>query len=662
MAQSFLSGPNPILMRELRGGLRNVRAFGLIALYIALLGAIVTANFPGNESIDLAAEVEGIQRGRDLFYTIVWGQIALILIIIPALATGALAQERERQTLQPLLLTPLSPLQIVWGKAGGVLSLVGLLLIATIPLTTLCYMLGSVDTGMIIAGYAAILGLAVFTTGFGLYCSARWHSATKALLLCYAFLPIVLGLVLVALPLGASFSGIFCLYLLFIGVVNGWKRGEKSKAAQKLGDAYSKMVYVVAPLVIFAILFLMAYDRSIGLIAVGIGFIFSYFLLATQWGMLQTARELMIRADPEPSARQKMDDMKEEWRKVIAPEPFSVASPQSTPASLSASSFSGYVPGSPTDEVPEKKEENWETIQTEKVVTATETAKTTASKKKSKDATYGKVPFLSDRLNPIYAKEMRSGLLGKFDYLFKFSYGITIASEVFLILALFLGLWNSDFAVNDFNPMFEAWGRIHLIVLLIFAVWFGARAIAPEREGQTLSQLFTIPLPAHQIIKGKMGAVLTFTLYVWVLALPIALLMGMLDLIPFATAIRFVAVELVFGVAAAAWGVFCSFHLETVRKALATSLGGIAAFILAPAAIPYLWDLLLTLKLVASKTGELAITAFLPSTLAFPGRSPYPTNFYAQNYFVFYLMFYCLLAAVLVFITSRNFQRLAREQ
>jgi ABC-type Na+ efflux pump permease subunit len=61
---------------------------------------------------------------------------------------------------------------------------------------------------------------------------------------------------------------------------------------------------------------------------------------------------------------------------------------------------------------------------------------------------------------------------------------------------------------------------------MIFGAWFGARAIAPEREGQTLSQLFTIPLPARQIIGGKMMAVVTFTLYVWILAVPLALLMG----------------------------------------------------------------------------------------------------------------------------------------
>jgi ABC-type Na+ efflux pump permease subunit len=127
-----------------------------------LLGAIVVSQFPGNVEIDLQSD--GGAKGQGLFRTLVWGQVALILAILPALSTGALAQERERQTLQPLLLTPLSPLQIVWGKAGGVLSLVGLLLLATLPLTSLCFLLGGVSPGMLVAAYAGILGLAIFTT------------------------------------------------------------------------------------------------------------------------------------------------------------------------------------------------------------------------------------------------------------------------------------------------------------------------------------------------------------------------------------------------------------------------------------------------------------------------------------------------------------------
>ena len=60
-------------------------------------------------------------------------------------------------------------------------------------------------------------------------------------------------------------------------------------------------------------------DRNIGLIVIGIGFVLSYFVMVTQWGLLQTARELMTRADPEASARQKVEEFKQDWRAAAAP-------------------------------------------------------------------------------------------------------------------------------------------------------------------------------------------------------------------------------------------------------------------------------------------------------------------------------------------------------
>ena len=642
---------NPVLIRELRANLRNARAFGLLALYVALLGAVVTANFPGETAIDLQSD--GGARGRDLFFWLFGGQVALILAILPALSTGALAQERERQTLQPLLLTPLSPLQIVWGKAGGVLSLVGLMLLATLPLTSLCFLLGGVDTGMLVMAYSAILGLAVFTTGFGLYCSARWQSATRALMSCYALLPIVIALVMVAMPLGALFSGLFCLFLLFYGLVQLFQKGRDAPLAKRFGRVYGSAIYAAAPLIFVGLLWLMWADRNIGLIVVGVGFVLSYFVLVTQWGLLQTARELMTRADPEASARQKVEEFKQDWRSAAAP-------PKYLPDGAQTSAPIGPVSG------------GWATIDAAPQIVrgAAPPATSASSPAKKSEPTYGVAPFLSDKMNPIYARELRSGLLGKFQYLFKFGYGVTLFSEVGLLLFLLAGLWNSDWFVADLSGPFVWWGRLHLALLMVFAAWFGARAIAPEREGQTLPQLFTIPLPASKIVGGKMGAVLTFTLYVWILGVPLALLCGMLDLVPWPMALRFVCVEVVLGLAAASWGLYCSFHSDTVRRALALSLGGAAALLLAHTLVYPLWDLLRTLKVVSGAAGALAWANLFPIPLLFAptaqraggGLSIVAANApVAPAILPWPLAVYLLLAAVLLLLTARDFQKLARE-
>ena len=646
---------NPVLTRELRAGLRNARAFGLLALYVALLGAVVTANFPGDTLIEMRSD--GGARGQDLFWWLFGSQIALILAILPAMATGALAQERERQTLQPLLLTPLSPLQIVWGKAGGVLSLVGLMLLATLPLTSLCFLLGGVDTGMLIAAYATILGLAVFTTGFGLYCSARWQSATRALMSCYALLPIVIALVCVALPLGALFSGLFCLFLLFYGLVQLFQKGAQAPLAKRFGRVYGSAIYIAAPLAFCGLLWLMWADRSVGLTVVGVGFVLSYFVLVTQWGLLQTARELMARTDPETSARQKVEEFKQDWRSATAPPVYLPDGPQTSaplgPINATAGAWTPLdIASRPASQTQ---------------ASATVATPTKAPIKKGSEPTYGVTPFLSDKMNPIYARELRSGLLGKFQYLFNFGYGVTLLSEFGLLLFLLAGLWNSDWLVVDMTVPFIWWGRAHLALLMVFGAWFGARAIAPEREGQTLSQLFTIPLPASKIIGGKMSAVLTFALYVWVLAVPLALLCAALDLVPWALAIRFIVAEIVLGLAAASWGLYCSFHSQTVRRALALSLGGIATLLLAHTLVFPLWALLRTLKLATGTAGAQFWNGLFPIPLLFaPGADrangagaatlanapilPWP------------LLVYLALSAILLVLTARDFRSLSREE
>jgi ABC-type transport system involved in multi-copper enzyme maturation permease subunit/uncharacterized membrane protein len=692
VAQINLS--NPVLTRELRASLRNARAFALLALYVALLGAFVTANFPGDVSIDFKSD--GGARGFGLFMALFWGQVGLILIIIPALATGALAQERERQTLQPLLLTPLSPLQIVWGKAGGVLSLVGLLLVATLPLTSLCFLLGGVEPGLLIGSYAVIFGLAAFTTGFGLYCSARWHGATRSMLMCYLLLPVAVVLVAGLAPFGVIICGFFVIVGLFYAITQGWKRGARTKMARTLGELYAPMVYLVAPLLLIALLVAMVYDRNIGYIVVGVAFVMSYLLLVAHWGLLQTARELMNRADAEPNLRQRVEDLRTEWSGVVAPEGEkrsggaeekpSFAAGVPTSAATSTASATQPLSPSPTPALspsgsPSGSVGQWQPILPGQLQAGEATPlaprATPQGSRRKETQTYGVTPFLSDKMNPIYARELRSGLLGKWKYLLSFGYAITILSEVLLLAYLLLGFVDPNYLTTDLEGAFRAWGRVHLGLLLIFAAWFGARAIAPEREGQTLEQLFTIPLPPSQIIGGKMMAVLTFALYVWVLALPMSLMMGLLGLVRPSTALWFPLAEVVLGAFAASWGVLCSFNSPNVRRALALSLGGASVMILASALVYPIFELLTTLHVVRDNSLAKGIVSVLPIPLAVPGGNDWASQLYGTAtstlvtptsgfvvppYALASLVVYALLAFAFFVLTARNFQKLARSE
>jgi len=62
--------------------------------------------------------------------------------VVPGLTSGAISGERERQTLDVLLVTPLSPGEIVVSKLLATSAFITLLVVATLPLYILAFSYG----------------------------------------------------------------------------------------------------------------------------------------------------------------------------------------------------------------------------------------------------------------------------------------------------------------------------------------------------------------------------------------------------------------------------------------------------------------------------------------------------------------------------------------
>lgn len=72
-------------------------------------------------------------------------------------AALAISREREKRTLEPLVLTPMSPAAILWGKLVEVLLTPALATLALLPLFCLSFSLGSVSLGSIAAAAGVLL-------------------------------------------------------------------------------------------------------------------------------------------------------------------------------------------------------------------------------------------------------------------------------------------------------------------------------------------------------------------------------------------------------------------------------------------------------------------------------------------------------------------------
>ena len=677
MKYTLQFGGNAVLQRELRASLRSARPFALIALYVAVLGAITLSQFPANQQISIDRAPSGLNAGKELFWTFVGMQALMVLLILPAIASGALSQEREQRTLESLLLTPLTPLQIVWGKAVGVLSLAGLLLLSTLPLTSLCFLLGGVSPGELVAAYSILMGLAVFTTSIGLYCSAKWTNTVKATLCCYALLPFFLAFMLLFSGVGIVMSAASLLAMLILALAKianalGEKPSGGSTLAHRLGILWTVLRWLVLIVVGVGIVYFLMVDYDKSTVAFGIFGVMYLFFIA-QVGLQQAAREIVRAPEPSAPSRQKMQDFQDEWREAMTLSA-NTAAPISTPAPMLAAPISStataatspdaFVAITSTPAAPEAFAVP-EVVALEAPTASTPAPAKTSRKDASKKDTYGVAPFLSDKLNPVFAKDMRSGLIGKFEYLIRFSYIAVIASEILLIFLVFA--LPAQSIADEWN-WFSIWAKFHLVVVIIAGAWLGARSIAPEHEQQTLGQLVMTPLSAAQIVWGKVGAVLLYTTYIFMLGLPTALLLAGLEIVSWRGALSFLAIEIVFGALASAWGLYCSLSLVTVRRALAISLGG--AFVLVVSSV--LFDNLVIsgfklmmgrelispdmTRLIGALLSPLQLLSLVLKPAASAARS---TPALLQTALPVSLMFYSALTILLLLATMRGFRKYA---
>jgi ABC-type transport system involved in multi-copper enzyme maturation permease subunit len=194
---------NPLIVRELRGGLRSGRritllTFCLLVISLFFLGIyLITA-----ASLDSSNGGAGVAVGSAFFPMVVGVELFLICVLTPAQTAGAIVNERERQTYDVLLVTPLSPRQIVLGKLGASLAYVLLLLIAALPIESLAFLMGGVDPMELLFGSLIQLATLALFGSLGLWSSAVFRGNRASTGFAYA----ATGLLTLGLPVLALFA------------------------------------------------------------------------------------------------------------------------------------------------------------------------------------------------------------------------------------------------------------------------------------------------------------------------------------------------------------------------------------------------------------------------------------------------------------------------
>jgi ABC-type transport system involved in multi-copper enzyme maturation permease subunit len=232
--RGFWTGMVAVVTKELRGRMRGRRAFAIVTVYLVLLSLFAWGIYElqrqsnemrfQNGDIGAGAATISAQVGQSIFAGLLVLETLLILVLAPALTSGAVSQEREKQTLDLLIATPLSRLALVVGKLISALTYVLLLILASIPLSAIVFTFGGVGPEDILRAYVYLFAVAFGTGAIALFWSALLKRTQAATVISY--------LTVLALTLGATVLYIFWTAMNFTSQMGGFDNPQQMRERQ----------------------------------------------------------------------------------------------------------------------------------------------------------------------------------------------------------------------------------------------------------------------------------------------------------------------------------------------------------------------------------------------------------------------------------------------
>lgn len=180
---------NPVIIKEFRTRMRGNRAFVLLTVHLFILAILVSilyialmSSMSSSSSLD-----ERRAFSKAIFGLLIGMEMIMVSFIAPALTSGAISTERERQTYDLLRVTLLSPVSLVMGKYTSGLIFLFLLLFTSIPLQSPAFILGGVLPEEILIATLVLMVTTIAFCAVGIFTSSLFSRTLVATVLSYAF-------------------------------------------------------------------------------------------------------------------------------------------------------------------------------------------------------------------------------------------------------------------------------------------------------------------------------------------------------------------------------------------------------------------------------------------------------------------------------------------
>jgi ABC-2 type transport system permease protein len=236
--------PNPIMVKELRSRMRGPRAFITLTVVLLVSGGIMFGLLQLILATSRYQTILSPQLGQGMFAALAFLELFMICAITPAVTAGAISSEKEKQTYEMLMATPLSPASILWGKLVSAMSYVLLLLFAAVPLASIVFIFGGVAPSEMVKVLLVLLVIAVTLGILGLFMSALFGRTGWATVASYITVVIItIAPLFIAVLVGVLRQGEPPRWILTPSPVSALAAALSSSMAQN--DSFFQLFYVL---------------------------------------------------------------------------------------------------------------------------------------------------------------------------------------------------------------------------------------------------------------------------------------------------------------------------------------------------------------------------------------------------------------------------------
>ncbi len=178
---------NAVLYKEMTVDIKKPKAILIIILVNLLLFPVMGCFFLGIAVAGLKSMVS--YRVMTWYFIAMVGiEFAIISFLTPAVTSGTVSLEKERQTLDVLLTTRMTPWEIIKGKYSSVMVLLGLIIVSTLPLLSIVFIYGGTSLIGVIIIILALIVYAGMVAAFGVFYSSLTKNTVLAVILSYVSL------------------------------------------------------------------------------------------------------------------------------------------------------------------------------------------------------------------------------------------------------------------------------------------------------------------------------------------------------------------------------------------------------------------------------------------------------------------------------------------